>query len=150
MTTKKEVSEFLAQKTLAVVGVSRNPQKFGNGVYRELVAKGYKVFPINPKADKVEGVTCYPSLAALPEPVGGAIIVVPKDEVENVVKDAAKAGICRVWIQQGSETKAALDFCQAQGISVVHNECVLMFAEPTPWFHKMHKFVWGVAGKLPK
>jgi len=75
---------------------------------------------------------------------------VPRTEVDAVVKDAVKAGIPRVWIQQQAETKAAIEYCQANGISVIYNECVLMFAEPSAWFHKMHKFVWGVAGKLPK
>ena len=150
MTTKKEVTEFLAQKKLAVVGVSRNPQKFGNSVYRELKAKGYQVFPVNPKAETVEGDRCYPSLEALPEAVGGAVVVVPRDEVDNVVKDAVKAGIKRVWIQQSSETKAAIQYCEDNGVSVIHNECVMMFAEPAAFFHKFHRFVWGVAGKLPQ
>jgi len=59
--TKQEVSEFLSQKTLAVVGVSRNQEKFSNGVYRELKAKGYRVFPINPNAETIEGDPCYPN-----------------------------------------------------------------------------------------
>jgi predicted CoA-binding protein len=148
--TKEEVSEFLSQKTLAVVGVSRSREKFSNGVYRELKAKGYRVFPVNPNAETVEGDRCYPNLGALPEPVGGAVVIVPRAEVENVVKDVAQAGIRRVWIQQQSETKAAIQYCEANGISVIYNECVLMFAEPSAFFHKMHRFVWGVAGKLPK
>ena len=78
MTTKKEVSEFLSQKTLAVVGVSRSRDKFSNGVYRELKAKGYRVFPVNPNAEMVEGDACYPNLGALPEPVGGAVVIVPR------------------------------------------------------------------------
>ena len=150
MTTKKDVSEFLSQKTLAVVGVSRSREKFSNGVYRELKAKGYRVFPVNPNAEMVEGDACYPNLGALPEPVGGAVVIVPRDEVEKVVKDAARAGIHRVWIQQQSETRAAIEFCEANGIRVIYNECGMMFSEPAAFFHKMHRFVWGVAGKLPK
>ncbi len=150
MTTKKDVTDFLAQKKLAIVGVSRSHEKFSNAVYRELKAKGYQLFPINPNADSVEGDHCYPNLGALPEPVGGAVIIVPRPEVELVVKDAAKAGITRVWIQQQSETNAAIDFCNENGINVIHNECVMMFAEPTAFFHKFHRWVWGMAGKLPQ
>ncbi len=50
---------------------------------------------MNPNAETVEGERCYPSLGALPEPVGGAVVIVPRGEVEKVVKDAAQAGICR-------------------------------------------------------
>jgi predicted CoA-binding protein len=150
MATKQEVSDFLSQKTLAVVGVSRSREKFSNGVYRELKGKGYRVFPINPNAETIDGDPCYPNLGALPEPVGGAVVIVPRTEVEAVVKDVVKAGIPRVWIQQQAETKAAIEYCQANGVKVIYNECVLMFAEPSAWFHKAHKFVWGVAGKLPK
>ena len=150
MATKQEVTEFLSQKTLAVVGVSRSKEKFSNGVYRELKAKGYRVFPVNPNAQTIDGDPCYPNLAALPEPVGGAVVIVPRTEVDAVVKDVVKAGIPRVWIQQQAETKAAIEYCQASGISVIYNECVLMFAEPSAFFHKMHKFVKGVTGGLPK
>ena len=150
MTTKKDVADFLALKKLAVVGVSRNRQKFGNGVYRELKAKGYQLFPINPNAETIEGERCYPNLSSLPEPVDGAVIVVPSSEVENVVKEAANAGIKRLWIQQQSDTKAAIEFCKSHGITVIYNECILMFAKPTAFLHKPHRWVWALAGKLPK
>ena len=150
MTTKAEIQDFLSQKTLAIVGVSRNHEKFGNAVYRELKTKGYRLFPINPNAETIEGDPCYPNLESLPEPVGGAIIIVPKSEVENVVKDAKKAGISRVWIQQMAETEAAIKYCEENGIAVVHNECIMMFSEPTAFFHKFHRWIWGLAGKLPK
>jgi predicted CoA-binding protein len=71
MATKALIDDFLAQRTLAVVGVSRKAEKFGNMVYRELKAKGYRVFAVNPRTESVAGERCYPSLSALPEPVGG-------------------------------------------------------------------------------
>jgi uncharacterized protein len=150
VTTKAAVDEFLAQRTLAVVGVSRDPKKFGNSVYKDLKSKGYTVFPVNPNATDIEGDRCYPSLSALPEPVGGALVVVPSAETEQVVQDAARSGIPRVWMQQGSESEAAIEFCRANGISEVHGECILMFAQPQAFFHKPHKWVWGLMGKLPK
>lgn len=88
MTTKAAVRDFLDQRTLAVVGVSRQGKKFGNAAYNELKAKGYQVYPVHPHADTLEGDRCYPSLSALPEPVGGALIVVPPHETEKVVKSS--------------------------------------------------------------
>lgn len=150
MTSKAAVKDFLNQKTLAVVGVSRNGQKFGNTAYKELKAKGYRVIPINPQAEMIEGDPCYPSLGALPDPVDGVLIVVPPAETEKVVREAAAAGIPRVWMQQGAESQAAIQFCEEQGVSAVHGECILMFAEPTAFGHRLHRWVWGLLGKLPQ
>jgi predicted CoA-binding protein len=149
MTTKATVNNFLAQQTLAVVGVSRGGQKFGNTALKELKAKGYRLFPIHPEAESIQGERCYPSLGALPEAVGGVLIVVPPAETEKVVRDAAQADIRRVWMQQGAESQAAIRFCEENGISVVHGECILMFAQPSS-FHRLHRWVWGLLGKLPR
>src|SRR5512137_913761 len=130
MATKHEIDEFLAQKTLAVVGVSRAGRKFGNMVLKDLTKAGYRMLPIHPEAAELEGMRAYPSFAALPEPVGGVIIVVPPASAESVVKDAAAHGIRRVWLQQGAESPAAIKFCEGNGISVVHGECVLMYPKP--------------------
>jgi hypothetical protein len=56
MASKAAVSDFLAQRTLAVVGASRKGSKFGNTAYKELKAKGYKVIPVNPHAEIIERV----------------------------------------------------------------------------------------------
>lgn len=150
MATKALVDDFLAQRVLAVVGVSRERQKFGNIAYRDLKAKGYRLFPINPNAQNVDGDRCYPNLAALPGPVDGVLIVVPPTETEQVVRDVAAARIRRVWMQPGAESEAAIRFCQQNGIDVVHNECILMFAKPTAFGHRAHRWVWGLMGKLPR
>ncbi len=150
MTTKAMIDDFLAQRTLAIVGVSRKTEKFGCTVYRELKAKGYKVFPVNPHAEEVLGDRCYPNLGALPEPVGGVVIVVPPAETERVVQDAAAAQIRRVWMQQGAESEAALRFCKDNGISAVSGECIMMFAQPVGFGHGLHRWVWGLLGKLPQ
>lgn len=150
MTDKSIVDDFLSQRTLAVVGVSRDPKKFGNTIYRELKAKGYRVLPVNPKMETCDGDRCYPNLTALPERPAGAVIVVPPGQTETVVRDAAAAGIARVWMQQGAESAAAVQFCQEHGIREVHGECILMFASGRSFPHNMHRWVWGVLGKLPK
>lgn len=150
MTTKAAVDEFLAQKTLAVAGVSRKRMKFGNMAFRELTKKGYRVFPINPNAETVNGERCYPRLADVPEAVGGVLVCLKPPETEKVVQEVAAAGIGRVWIQQGAESAAAIQFCEDNNIAAVHGECILMFAEPVGFLHRIHRWVWGLLGKLPK
>ena len=150
MTSKTAVEEFIAQKSLAVVGASRSKAKFGTMVYTELKQKGYRVFAVNPHATEILGDPCYPSLKDLPEPVGGAVVVLPPQQTEAVVRDAAAAGMTRLWLQQGSESTAALQLCEEHGINVIHGECILMFAKPVGFGHNLHRWVWGLLGKLPK
>ena len=149
MTSKKIVGEFLTQKKIAVVGVSRKKTKFGNAIYKELKLKGYKVFPINPHITVYEGDTCYPDLLSLPEIVDGVVINVPPAQTEKVVREAKEAGINKVWLQQGSQSEAAIKYCEENGIDCVSNECILMFAQPSALIHRAPKWVWSVLGKLP-
>ena len=149
MTSKAVVEDFISQKTLAIVGVSRGGQKFGNMAYRELKAKGYQLYPIHPSAETLEGDRAYPDFKSLPEKVGGVLVIVPPGQTEKVVREAAETGILRVWMQQGSESKAAIQFCKENGIAEVYGECILMFAGKL-FFHKPHRWVWGLLGKLPK
>jgi hypothetical protein len=150
MTSRAAVDDFLAQKDLAIAGVSRSRRKFGNAALRELTANGYRVFPVHPEAETVQGVRCYPSVRELPEPVGGLLIVVPPDQTEVVVREAGAAGIRRVWMQLGSSSPTALQFCAENGIEAVHGECILMFLRKGPVLHRFHHWLWGVLGKLPR
>jgi len=150
MTTSMQVTDFIRQRRLAVVGVSRSGKKFGNFAYRELKAKGYQLFPVNPKTEIIDGDRCYPSLNDLPGPVDGVLIAVPPAETERVLRQVQAAGIGRVWMQQGAESPQAVRFCEENGIQAVHGECILMFAEPTASYHRLHRWVWKILGKLPR
>jgi predicted CoA-binding protein len=151
MASKHEIDEFLAQKTLAIAGVSRSGKKFGNTILKDLTTLGYRLLPLHPEAVEVGGHRAYPSFAALPEPVGGVIVVVPPAQAEGVVKAAAAHGIRRVWLQQGAASPEAIRFCEDNGISVVHGECVLMYLKPsTSWIHGAHRWVWELIGRAPK
>jgi predicted CoA-binding protein len=150
MTSKAAVEDFLGQRTLAGVGASRDEKKFGNKVYKGLMRKGYQTFPVNPNAEEIDGQPCYPDLRALPEAVDGVVFVVPPAQTEKMVRELAELGIARVWMQQGSESAAAIRYCQENDISVVADECILMFAEPAEFYHRAHRWVWGVLRKLPE
>jgi hypothetical protein len=151
MASKHEIDEFLAQKTLAIAGVSRSGKKFGNTILKDLTTLGYRLLPLHPEAVEVGGHRAYPSFAALPEPVGGVIVVVPPAQAESVVRAAAAHGIRRVWLQQGAASPEAIRFCEDNGISVVHGECVLMYLKPsTSWIHGAHRWVWELIGRSPR
>jgi hypothetical protein len=150
MSGEDVISDFLAQKRLALVGVSRSGKKIGNMVLKELNAKGYRIFPVHPEAAVIDGHSCSRSLSELPEKVGGAILVIPPAETEKVVREAAKAGIPRVWMQQGSESETAIRFCEENGIAVTHGQCIMMFAEPAAFYHRVHRWIWRLLGKVPR
>ena len=144
------VGEFVAQKSLALAGASRGGKKFGNTILKELREKGYTVYPVHPEVKDIDGVACAPSLAALPEAVGGLVLVVPPAESAKLVREAHDAGIRRVWMQQGAESAEAIAFCHDNGIDVVSGECLLMYIEPVQGVHSFHRWVWKIFGKLPK
>jgi predicted CoA-binding protein len=148
MNTKQSIDAFLAEPAVAVVGVSRSGAKFGNLAVRELRAKGYRVYPIHPGATSIGGVPCYSRLEDLPERIGAMLVVVPPSAAEQVVRDAASAGIRHVWLQQGAESPAVLSICRELGIDVVSGECVLMFAHPTG-YHNAHRWLRKTFGRLP-
>jgi predicted CoA-binding protein len=151
MITKAMIEDFLAERTLAIVGVSRtNKNKFGNGAYKDLKEKGYKMYIVHPSGEMIEGVHSYTSFTALPEQVGGVLVVVPPAETEKVVREAHEAGIPRIWLQQGAESKDAIQYCQDNGMSVIYGKCIMMFAQPMKFFHKPHRWVMGMLGQLPK
>jgi predicted CoA-binding protein len=150
MSTRAAVDDFVAQRRLAFVGLSRSGKAFSNNAFRELKAKGYKLLPINPGADAIDGERCYSSFAALPEPVDGALVMVPPEHAERVVREAAAAGVRRVWLQQGADSPQAIRFCTEAGLDVVHGRCILMFAEPVRSFHRFHRVLARLMGRLPQ
>ncbi|MCO1604787.1 CoA-binding protein [Desulfosporosinus nitroreducens] len=121
-----DINELLSQKTWAVIGVSNNTDKYGYKVYKQLRKAGYSVFPINPGLQSIDGDPCYPSLAALPKKPDAVSIVVPPKITEQVVKECNDLGITKVWMQPGSESKNAIQDGEEHGITVVHNQCVLI------------------------
>jgi hypothetical protein len=149
VTSQRSVEDFLSQHKLAVVGVSRSGRGFGQMAWKALVKRGYETFPVNPNADEIGGQRCYHSLADLPPGVGGVLLVVPPVDTERVVREAAAAGIRRVWMQQGAESPAALDTCRDLGIDAVAGECILMFVDTRHFPHNIHHWIWGALGKLP-
>lgn len=149
MNTKQDIEGFLAQKTIAMAGVSRDPRSFSASTMKELATKGYRIIPVNPNAESIAGEKCYPSLAKLPEKVGGVIVFTPPAHTEKVVREAAAAGITRIWIQQGAQSEAALAFCRQNDLPAVSGQCILMFAEPVASFHGFHRWIKKLFGGLP-
>ncbi len=150
MTTRAAIESFMSQPVLAVAGVSRDPNKFGNLAYREFKAKGYRVLAINPNVQTIDGDPCYPSLKALPEKVGGVIVITQPAVSEQLVREAAELGIQHIWLQQGSESRNTVQFCQEHGMNVVSGECIMMYQSNAAFQHRLHKFFKEAFGGKPQ
>jgi predicted CoA-binding protein len=146
----KNVQDFLSQESIAVVGVSRSEKKFGSMVYAALKEKGYRVFAVNPNMQSIGSDRCHPHLNALPEKVDGVVMVVPPSVTEEMVQIANTIGIRHIWMQRGSESKKAIEYCLDNGINVIHGECIMMYAQPVESFHRFHRLIWRLLGKIPR
>ncbi len=78
----------------------------------------------------IEGEPCYPNLKALPEPVDGIVSVVPPEQTERVVQEAAEMGIQHIWMQPGAESQNAIQFCREKGLNVISGKCVMVLSSP--------------------
>jgi predicted CoA-binding protein len=104
--------------------------------------------------NEVAGQRCYAHVADIQPPVDGALLMTKPAVTEQVVRECQAAGIGRIWMYRGVGTGAvsdgALEFCAANGMSVVAGECPFMFLPETPWFHRFHGFCRKLTGKYPK
>jgi predicted CoA-binding protein len=121
------IKSFLnSENIFGVVGASRDPEKYGHQVYKDLLNAGYRVYCVNPNADKVLGNKCFPNLEVLPIKPDVVDVVVPPKITEQIVRICKKLEITKVWMQPGSESEAAIRFCEENGMDVVHGVCVMV------------------------
>jgi predicted CoA-binding protein len=151
---EEAVAQFLAQKRVAVAGVSRAGNAPANAIFRKLRASGREVYPINPHADTVEGVRCYTTLADLPEPPDAVMIVTHPDQAMDVARQCKEAGVRYVWfhrsIDAGSYSPEAAALCTSYGAVVIPGSCPMMHLAPIDGAHWCMRAVLRIAGKLPK
>ncbi|HEY9115286.1 MAG TPA: CoA-binding protein [Bacteroidales bacterium] len=144
--TRQTIDEIIGSKEVAIAGVSRNPKKFGNVVYKTLLEKGFTVYPINPNAETIDGAKTYPSITELPEKVKNLVILLKPNDVTPVVEQAIQKGIGKIWLQQGSTNKEAIEKAKEANVEMVTNKCILMYANPSG-FHKFHARINQFFGK---
>jgi len=136
MVKMSQIEEFIASQPVGMVGVSRDPRKFGFTAFRELTEKGMKVIPVNANTSEIHQVKTVPSVSSLPEDVKSLIIMTRKDQTAGLVKEAKEKGFRNIWIQQMSESPEAINELKDSGINYITNQCILMYYKP----HSIHKF----------
>ena len=156
-TVETKVHDFLAQKRIAVAGVSRNNSHHpvGNLIYRRLKSTGHDVFAVNPNLQTFEGDRCYPDVKSIPGGVDGVVIITRPEVSERIVHDCAEAKVRRVWMHQSlgkgsSVSPEAVEFCRQHDISVIAGACPMMFGEGVDFGHRCMRWMMKLTGGLPQ
>jgi predicted CoA-binding protein len=155
-TFETTVHDFLAQKRIAVAGVSRDRSHHpvGNLIYRRMKNTGHDVFPVNPHMQTFEGERCYPDLKSIPGGVDGVVIITRPEITERIVHDCAEAKVRRVWMHQSlgkgsSVSPAAVEYCRQHDISVIAGACPMMFGPGADVGHTCMRWFLKLTGGLP-
>ncbi len=151
-----KVNDFLAQKRIAVVGVSRDNSGHAaaNLIYRRLKKTGHDVFAVNPQMQAFEGDRCYPNLGSIPGGVDGAVIVTRPETTERIVRECGEAGVRRVWMHRGagkgsSVAQAGVEYCREHDITVIAGACPMMYGPNVDFGHTCARWVLRLTGRLP-
>ena len=123
-------------RTVAVVGLSPDPDRPSHNVAGYLKENGYIIIPVNPAAKEILGEKSYCDLASIPVPVDVVDIFRRSEEVLPIVREAIKKGAGAVWMQEGVINKEAADEARKAGLKVVMNKC--MFKEHYQLFGEDH------------
>jgi len=148
---KNIIQKFLDSDQLAVAGASNKKDNFGLFIMKELVKKGYRVHPVNPGCQEIDGVPCLPTVRELPEEVKGLILAVPPALTEEIAAQCAGTHIERVWmirgVGNGAYSEKAHELFKQNNIEVVYGFCPMMFFGKG--MHRMHFWFRSKFGKVP-
>jgi predicted CoA-binding protein len=152
-TINDAASAFLANRRVAVTGVSRHAENHGsNAVYRRLRERGYEVFAVNPNASQVEGDRSYPDLKSIPGGIQAVVIATRPEIAIDTMRECVELGIRHVWMHRGpgagSVSATATEYGRQHGITVIDGGCPLMFGPTADIGHKVMRFIY--AGNVPK
>lgn len=114
-----------SSRVIAVVGLSPKPTQPSHKVAGYLKRNGYKIIPVNPKAQEILGEHSYPDLSSIPNPVDVVDIFRRSEEVPAIVEETIKIGAKAVWMQEGVISKIAQARAQRVGLLVVMDRCML-------------------------
>ena len=136
------VQEFLAQKKIAVVGVSDKRETGCNLAYRKLKEAGYEVSAVNPRLTSFEGDPCYPDLQSIPAKPEAVFILTNPNVTEEIVQQCVDLGVKRVWMHclmgvkpglaanMTSVSPQAVELCRENDITVIPGSCPNQFLQP--------------------
>lgn len=141
-----EIEKFLASKSVALIGVSRNKQSYSRTLMKAFVDKGFEVFPVNPNETEIDGLKCYQSITQLPNSIDAAYIIKRKEMAIDLAREVANRGIKKIWIHVKCDAPNIKELCKEFGVTVIAGECFFMWAEPVKGVHAFHRFLRSIFG----
>ena len=136
------VQDFLAQKKIAIVGVSDKRETGCNAAYKRFKESGYQVYAVNPRLTTFDGAQCYPDLKSIPEKPDAVFTLTSPKVTEQVVQQCVDLGIKHIWMHCLMGTKPgvgadgtsvsqnAVQLCHENGIAVIPGSCPNQFLKP--------------------
>lgn len=112
-------------RKIAVIGASKNPEKYGNKIVKDLLSKGYEVFPVNPKYEEINGLKCYKDVEELPKDVELLVFVLPPEKGKKIAEKALKLGFKNFWFQPGAESKEIISLLEKKEANVIFGACIM-------------------------
>lgn len=110
----------------AVVGATQNKGKFGYKIFKTLQDYGKRPFPVNPRYDRINGDTCFPSISELPEKPEVVVAVIPPRATDKLIEECKDEGINIIWLQPGTYNDATLQKCKELDIEAVYGVCIMV------------------------
>jgi predicted CoA-binding protein len=148
------IEDFLAQRRIAMIGVSREPKHFSVALFDELCRRGYDVIPVNPKAPSINGHRCFGRVQDIQPPVKAALLMTSPAVTDAVVQDCHAAGITQIWMYRaagkGAVSPQAVAYCEAKGMEVIPGQCPFMFLPGVGGIHRVHNLIRKITGRYPR
>ncbi len=121
-----EVTERILReyRTIAVVGLSRDPSKEAHAIPARMQRAGFRVIPVNPQVEELLGERSYPTLAAVPDPIDIVLVFRPSAEAAGVAEQAVQVGAKALWLQQGISSAEARRTAESAGLLYVEDRCI--------------------------
>lgn len=146
-----DIQGFLAAKTVAVVGASRKDYSHSQQAMKVMLEKGQTVYPINPFEAEILGQKSYKSISDLPNDVEAAFIILRKEKVVALAREAAEKGIMFIWIHEKCAPQEIESITRDFNVRIISGECYFMWAEPVNGVHKFHRFLRRIFDRnMPK
>lgn len=153
------VQNFLAQKSIAVVGVSAKRDTGCNLNYEKFKSAGYTVFAVSPNMTEFQGDPCYPDLKSIPQKPDAVFILASPKVTEEIVRQAVEVGVKHIWMhcmmgtkpglaaEMTSVSQESVRVCRENGINVIPGSCPAQFLNPD-FGHKLMRGLWRLLGNL--
>lgn len=130
---------FNRHKTLVFLGLSGNPKSFSRGVFRFLSEQGYKIYPVNPALEQVEGHKCYKTIESVPAAEAVLFFTNPRVTLE-LLRDCKARGFEHVWFQQGAADEEVLKLARQLDLDYKYS-CVYLHHNKAGFPHSIHRFI---------